>query len=496
MKNIKEWSLKNKIILHVFVIGMITAIILVYIYIGTQRNIIQAMSQQKAELVGAMIEKSLLPAMTEGKLEEVQSTIQETASSGDIKKIRILSPEGKILRSSIQDEIGMLSEVSTQNKVEELFSSKTQSSVIFIKPKSTMQSFRLIENRKECFGCHSSQQKINGILEVNIDYTAASSLLKKSQIKGILLAVISVSLLTFIIYRLFGKLINRPISRLKDNMKKVQEGDLSIQFPIKKYDEIGNLANNFNIMVKKLRDANHKIESLHNQQMEKAEHLASIGELAAGLAHEIKNPIAGMKGALEIISQKIDPSDPKKEIFTEILLQIEKIHNIIQDLLSYAKPKEMNFSMVNPNECIENAIRLANPQINSKDIRFHFDGLPNNTLTCIDADKIQELMLNFMLNSISAIDKEGQINIDLIKKNNKELEIIFSDDGTGIKKEHLHKIFNPFFTTKSRGTGLGLSICKKIIDAHKGSVEVRSKKGEGTIFYIRLPVLHCGDLPC
>lgn len=493
MTNIKNWSLKHKIILHVFVIGVLTALFLTYLYIRTQRNIIHTMTKQKAELVGSMIENSLLSAMKEGKLKEVQSSIQKIASSSDIKKIRILSVEGKIMRSTEAGEIESFSEDSTQSKLKKFLSKESQSNAIFISQKSTIQSFRLIKNRQECFNCHSPQQKINGILEVNIDYTAASALLKKSQAKGILLAIVSLCTMTFIILRLFEKLINRPISRLKETMKEVQEGNLNIQFQTTKNDEIGSLTKSFNLMVKKLREANQKIENFFNQQMEKAEHLASIGELAAGLAHEIKNPIAGMKGALEIINQKTDSSNPTKEIFTEMLVQIEKINKIIQDLLSYAKPKEMNFILVNPNVCVENAIKFVKPQTNSTDISFHFQGIDNNTLASMDADKIQEVMLNLMLNSISAIKEKGEIEITLHKKSKNELEIIFSDNGIGIKKEHLPQIFTPFFTTKSSGTGLGLSICKKIIEAHKGSIEVESKEGKGTTFFIRLPALLNSD---
>jgi len=272
-------------------------------------------------------------------------------------------------------------------------------------------------------------------------------------------------------------------------MKRVQEGDLDIQFSPLKNDEIGSLAKNFNRMVTDLKKANQKIEELFSKQMEKAEHLASIGELAAGLAHEIKNPIAGMKGALEIINQQTDISDPKKEIFTEMLLQIDKINNVILDLLSYARPKEMNKRVVDPNEAINNAIKFAKTQISDKKIDIHFKSLENGTLALIDTDKIQEVMLNLIVNSISAVDNKGNISIELHQKNQRELEILFSDDGTGIKKEHLSQIFNPFFTTKNRGTGLGLSICKKIIESHKGSIEVESKAKEGTTFSIRLPVL-------
>ena len=172
-----------------------------------------------------------------------------------------------------------------------------------------------------------------------------------------------------------------------------------------------------------------------------------------------------------------------------MILQIDKINNIIHDLLSYARPKEMNKRIVDPNEAIYNAIKFARTQISDKEIDIQFKSLTNGTLALIDADKIQEVLLNLIVNSISAINDKGRISIELHDKNQKELEILFADDGMGIKEEHLSQIFNPFFTTKNRGTGLGLSICKKIVEAHDGSIEVSSKSKEGTTFSIRLPVL-------
>ncbi|UCC41550.1 MAG: HAMP domain-containing protein [Candidatus Aminicenantes bacterium] len=488
MMNIKQWKLKNKIILHLVVIGVLTAFILIFLYIKTQKNVISTMSREKAELVGSMIENSIYSAMEEGKNEHVRLTLEDVASSRGIKKIRILSPEGIVLRSSNNIEKGMSAEKKTLDKMGNLVN-KDKSDIIIIDQKSTIQSLRTIKNKSECFRCHDPKNKIVGIVEVNIDYTVAASLIQKSQIQGIIIGFSALMILTFIVFRLFEKLINRPISQLKNRMKKVQRGDLNIELHTPKKDEIGSLTKSFNVMVRNLKEADYKIEKLYHKQMEKAEHLASIGELAAGLAHEIKNPIAGMKGALEIINQKADEQDPKKEIFTEMLLQIERINNTVQDLLSYAKPKEMSISLVDPNDCIQNAIKLATPQINSKKIHFHFKGLENNARAYLDADKIQALILNLILNSISAIEKEGNISIELHKRNKQELEIKFSDDGEGIKKEHLLQIFHPFFTTKSRGTGLGLSICKKIIDAHYGSIEVKSEEKKGTLFTIQLPAL-------
>lgn len=487
--NIKQWKLRSKVIFHIALIGLLTAIFLVFLFINTQRNIIHQLSLQKAELIGSMIENSISSYMLEGNMEEVQTSFWKISSSADIKRIRIINNEGKISYSSESDEVGNTIEITTLDKMREFLSKKSQSDVIFKMPKSTILGFRKIENKSECFGCHTAQNKINGILEIDIDHSGAAALLQKNQIRGIFIALASLAILSFVIIRLFEKLINRPISYLKDKMKRVQEGNLDIQFSTSKNDEIGSLAKNFNSMVIDLKKANQKIEELFSKQMEKAEHLASIGELAAGLAHEIKNPIAGMKGALEIINQKTNSTDPKKEIFTEMLVQIDRINDVIHDLLSYAKPKEMSISLVDPDEAIQNVIKFAKTQISNKKIDIRFKGLENGTLAHIDSDKIQEVVLNLILNSISAIEEKGLIKIELYQKGKNELEILFSDNGLGIKKEHLPQIFNPFFTTRSKGTGLGLSICKKIIEAHKGSIKVKSKKKEGTAFTIQLPVL-------
>jgi signal transduction histidine kinase len=207
----------------------------------------------------------------------------------------------------------------------------------------------------------------------------------------------------------------------------------------------------------------------------------------------VKNPLSGMKGALEIISQKTAASDPQKEIFEEILVQIDKIIAVVQDFLSYARPKPFHFSLVPPNLFVENAIRLAKTQVNGKDVKFHFQPLNHDVLVCLDGDRMQEVILNLLLNSISAIGEKGNILIVLKVLPNNSLSIILADEGCGIKDQHLPQIFNPFFSTKKEGTGLGLSISKKIIDAHHGTISVRSREGKGTTFILRLPPSRPGE---
>ncbi|MEE8377823.1 MAG: ATP-binding protein, partial [Candidatus Aminicenantaceae bacterium] len=205
--------------------------------------------------------------------------------------------------------------------------------------------------------------------------------------------------------------------------------------------------------------------------------------------HEIKNPIAGMKGAIEIIYNKTDETDSSKEVYKEVLIQLDKIDQIIRDLLRFARPKEINIRLISLEDCVESAVKLAQMQVKNKDIQFHFSSSEKNIHARLDADKIQEVLLNLMLNSIGAIDKKGHITITFGSENKKNLKITVTDDGKGINKDQLSQIFQPFFTTKSKGTGLGLSICKKIISAHSGTLGVESEEGKGTTFTILLPVV-------
>jgi len=491
--SIRNWTLRAKVIFHVLILGALSAGVLTVIYMTTQRGVIYALIQREAELVGSLTKSSVFFLKKCGRIEDTQAEIHElAATTRGIRSIRVLTIEGKIFASTRVEEKSTELSAEDRTTIRTMIADKTARRTIFSKPQRTIRSFMLVENEPECYSCHAAERRINGFLEVEFDYREASTLLWKSQLKGIILAVLSLAVLTFIILRLFERLINRPISLLKDKMKKVQDGDLTVRLNPQKNDEIGSLTASFNLMVEKLKEANRKIEALYNQRIERAEHLAAFGELAAGLAHEVKNPLSGMKGALEIISQNAVVTDPQREIFQEMLVQIDKIINVIQDFLSYARPKPPHFSRVAPNLFVENAVRLAKTQLHGKDISFHSHPLRQDVRICLDANRLQEVILNLLLNSISAIDKEGNILIFLKVVANRALFIFLADEGCGIKESQLSQIFNPFFSTKKEGTGLGLSICKKIIDAHKGTIAVRSREGKGTTFTIRLPL----DLPC
>lgn len=486
---LQQWTLRSKVVLHIVVLGLLSAVILTLVYISTQRSVIMSLSREKAELVGNLMLDTVFLVQKCANAADAEEKIHEmVAATNDITHLRIATTEGRIFASLRPGEQGDPLPAEDLRRIKDMLSRRTASHIEFSSGGTTLRSLILVENNPACYACHAPEQKVNGFLEVTFDSRETAALLRRSQWRGILGALIALAALTIIVLRLFDRLINRPISRLKDRMKEVQDGNLDVQLESRKDDEIGSLTKSFNVMVSNLREANRKIEELYNQRIEKAEHLAAFGELAAGLAHEVRNPLSGMKGALEIIGQSAAPNDPNKEIYEEIRIQIDKMIAVIQDFLSYARPKPPQFDRVPPGRFVENAVRLAQTQLGGKDIKINFQPLPPEPLVLLDEDRMQEVVLNLLLNSIAAIEAAGHILIVERIDPGAGLVLILADDGAGIRESQRGQIFNPFFSTKKGGTGLGLSICRKTIDAHGGTIAVESREGKGTTFTIKLPL--------
>ena len=168
-------------------------------------------------------------------------------------------------------------------------------------------------------------------------------MIRKVQIHSIILAIITIAFLSFVLGFLFLRVINVPINKLTETMKKVEEGDLSVRVNVKSRDEMGSLAENLNIMIEKLNVARKEAEQYHQELIQRADRMASIGELASGIAHEIRNPLAGIQGAIQILADGFPKEDPRREITDEIQKQIYRLERLVKDLLNYAKPVPTNY---------------------------------------------------------------------------------------------------------------------------------------------------------
>jgi PAS domain S-box-containing protein len=218
-----------------------------------------------------------------------------------------------------------------------------------------------------------------------------------------------------------------------------------------------------------------------------AERLSSLGELTAGVAHELRNPLAGIKINTQILSRKKDLPEMEKKLLNSTQEGIEKIQKIVDDMLHFAKPKAAHFKEEEINEVVDKSLAILQAKLRKANISSVFEGAQGLPRLRIDIHQIQQVLINLMLNAIQAMADGGTLSVRTFLKEGEGVGIEVRDTGLGIPTAHLRKIFDPFFTTKSEGTGLGLSISLKILENHGATIDVVSEAGEGSTFTIHFP---------
>src|SRR5215831_9067905 len=283
-------------------------------------------------------------------------------------------------------------------------------------------------------------------------------------------------------------MVQRPMVELQQKIAELGGGDLNVSVSFAhRNDEIGDLGRNFNQMVQQLRESREEIERLHRTQMSRAEHFATLGELATGLAHEIRNPLAGIAGVIEIIGRDLPTTSPARLVVKDVRQEIARINHIVTDLLQTARPHPPKVRKSDLNTTVEHAVMLGRQQALAKsvDITLHKDiSLPEVEH---DSDQIHQVLLNLLLNSLQAIEKTGKITVSL-KQQGSTAVVEVADNGRGIAPDHLPNIFRPFYTTKGDGTGLGLWLARRIVEDHQGRIDVTSTLGKGTTFTVIVPL--------
>lgn len=303
----------------------------------------------------------------------------------------------------------------------------------------------------------------------------------------LLLAVAGAVIVCGVSISVLAYLIQRPMVELQEKIGIISEGNLDVTVTFaNSNDEIGDLGRKFNYMVQQLRESRMEIETMHRTQMSRAEHLATLGELATGLAHEIRNPLAGIAGVIEIIGRDLPPSSPARAMVKDVRLEINQINRILTDLLETARPHPPRMMRSNLNTTVEHAVMLARQQVLSKPIRIETVLAPNLPEVEHDSDQIHQVVLNLLLNAVQAIEGDGQVVV-AIGSLDDCATVTVTDTGRGMSEQQLTQIFRPFYTTKGNGTGLGLSLVRRIIDEHNGQIHVSSEPGRGSSFEVRIP---------
>jgi len=282
-------------------------------------------------------------------------------------------------------------------------------------------------------------------------------------------------------------------------MKKAEQGNFTARVDIRSGDEMGSLAQDLNIMIEKLSLAKQEAEQYHQELIQRADRMASIGELASGIAHEIRNPLAGIQGAIQILAEGFRKEDSRSQVTDEIQKQIYKLERLVKELLNYAKPVTANYLPTDINQLVDKVLSFFVTQRGRpegfKIEKSFFSSLPK---TLIDPSSMEQAFLNIILNAQKAMPEGGTFTVSTLTlpprredgREVSEVQIVFEDTGIGIPRENLPKIFNPFFSTRPDGTGLGLSITKNIVEQSGGKIEVKSQVNVGTKFIITLPAIN------
>jgi two-component system NtrC family sensor kinase len=309
--------------------------------------------------------------------------------------------------------------------------------------------------------------------------------------------------------------IIRPLREMVWATRKIAEGDLSLELSISSKDEIGQLAESFNHMLIRLKQARRELEDYgrtleekveqRSQQLKKiqaqlmqSEKLASLGRLASGVAHEINSPLTGILTFSHLLMRKLKGNPELQRELELIVRETTRVSTIVRGLLDFARESKPQKRPCNINELILHTLSLVEHQSVFHDIRIVKNLDPQVAMILLDANQIQQVFMNVLLNAADAMPAGGTLTItSTMAPEDSFVQVRFADTGSGISEKNLHRIFDPFFTTKAdkKGTGLGLAVSYGIIERHRGHIEVQSQEGKGTTFTIKLPQQALEEVP-
>ncbi len=455
-------------------------------------------TEDKIRAIAEAIEQGIYVAMREGRSHDVQRILEGMRRDPDIDRVIIFDTGGKILRASQPELVGRILD-------------RRRLSRYLDQPESTVQGLRedgrliqsvvkKIRNRSECFPCHGSQATVNGILHVDMSFQKTEEQIAEMERSALWMMLLTAVVLAIGGAILIVRLVERPVASLMRGMAEVEGGNLETRADLGTRDEFGRLADSFNTMVEKLKAAREEIDVYHQDRLARAERLATLGEVAASLAHEIKNPLAGITGAVQVMAEELPEADSRKEIMQEILTQVHRLDRTTQDLLAFARPGKPDVEPCDIHQVLDRVLILLAENPEAKQMRVLRAYHPALPLVQADGKQLRQVFLNLILNAVQAMPAGGQVTLQTAVRNGAGgdgaeptmhapmVEVAVTDTGPGIPSSVLKDIFTPFVTTKRRGTGLGLSVSRRIVESHAGWITAESPAGQGATFRVFLPL--------
>lgn len=458
-----------------------------------QQDMLIDTARESTEMLLHTVESSIYNSMHIGNVQDVGSILSMVGQHNQLVGVRIFHPHGVILRSSIPSEIGRYASANDYK----IYQSPKNYSIFNLPPHGEVLAMvSPIYNEVACHPCHGSKARVIGVLNINYSLNRTKmQMLNASRIFVISSVAITVFLAITISFLLL-RFVKKPLDNMVETMLKVEKGDFAVRIAYKGNDEIGRLIESFNSMVDRLDLTRKELEQLHFQQLERADRLASIGEMAAGIAHEIKNPLAGISAAVTIIKDDMSAGDPRGAILGEVIDQVMRLDKTVNDLLFFGKPSLPELSWVDINTILTITLKFASQHSGGANIERRIELQSDLPPVYADGKQMQQVFLNIVLNAYQAMLSGGVLGITsslAIRNDIEYVRVDISNTGPGIPPQILDKIFTPFFTTKAQGTGLGLPICNKLVKLHKGEIHVTSDDTTGTVFTVELPACHLGS---
>jgi len=515
--------------LNILLLGAMVVIfgLLGYVNVRLHRQHLEQTTLLSAERVSDVIKHSTTDYMLRNDREGLYHSIQTMAAEPGMEKIRIFDQEGRITYTTDSVEQNHV----VDKTAEACYACHAQSQPLA--RLNRPDRFRIyrnaagarvlgiitpIENQPACSNaaCHAhpAEQQILGVLDTNLSLAKADVQLAESSHRMIAYTGCALLLIALLSWFFVWQVVGRPVKALERGTERLAAGDLGYQIDVQSKDEIGELAHSFNGMSRQLhsehtenlawtRTLEQRVEQKTRELKRAHEHalhtekMASIGKMAAVLAHEINNPLSGILTYAKLLRKWIDRDDAGVGRHQEICDSLDLIASesrrcgdLVKNLLTFSRTTPMNLQPTNVNQVIERSLRLVQHQLDLASIHVQPQLDPELPPVLCDAAQIEQVLLALVMNALDAMPQGG--NLWLTTNSTREpsqVRIVVRDDGAGIPPEILPRIFEPFLTTKEtgRGVGLGLAISHSILERHNGNIEVQSELGRGTTFTVTLP---------
>lgn len=524
-------TLKFKVGLYLALALTVAMLLFTFLVVRNQQDELLGAAVNHLSQISEVVTKSTRYAMLQNQPDYVFRIIQDVGHQANIAKVRILSKEGKIIHSSYPPEIGQKVDRTadgcilchqSEKPLEQV--PKSARSRIYSSPggRRLLGSMEVIRNEPSCStaSCHvhNKAQSVLGVLDIVYSLDEIDQTMQMNTLTIAAFSLGFIVIASLLVSGFISRLVYRPLRDLESGAKRLSSGNLEQLIPVRSRDEFGQLADSFNAMTLALKNSQMELQEwghtlerkvedrtkelrIAEAETARTEKLASVGLLAAGIAHELNNPLTGVLTFSHLLRKKMPDGSQDAEDLDLVIRETKRCAGIIRRLLDFSREKPPEKKFADINKIIENTERIIERPASFRDVGITMDLDPQLPPIWADADLIEQVIMNMLVNAQHAIENEGTIAIRtrrVLKARSPEqpdelvpmAEIAIIDSGCGISKENLKRIFDPFFTTKEvgKGTGLGLSVSHGIVKAHGGMIEVESTVGKGSTFRVYLPL--------